>query len=129
VFIYHFEGNAKYQAFTDPIVEWLEGANSLGVSSTITLTEMLVKPLRDGDVARARLYDGLLSTYPNLQWVAPDLHVARLAAQFRAQHRLKTIDALIAATAIQASATGLITNDSALSRVGGLDVLVLETLL
>ena len=129
VFIYHFEANAKYQAFTDPIVEWLEEADSLGVASTITLTEMLVQPLRDGDVARAHLYDGLLSTYPNLQWIAPDLDVARLAAHYRAQYRLKTIDALIAATAIHASATGLITNDAALSRIEGLDVLVLETLL
>jgi predicted nucleic acid-binding protein len=129
VFIYHFEANPKYQPFTDPIVEWLEEADSLGISSTITLTEMLVKPLRDGDVAKANLYDGLLSTYPNLQWVAPGLEVARLAASYRANYRLKTIDALIAATATHASATGLITNDTALSRVEGLNVLILESLL
>ena len=129
MFIYHFEANAKYQAFTDLIVEWLEEADSHGISSTITLTEMLVKPLRDGDVAKANLYDGLLSTFPNLHWVTPDLDVARLAAHYRANYRLKTIDALIAATAVHASATGLITNDTALSRIENLDVLVLETLL
>ncbi len=129
VFIYHFEANPKYQPFTDPIVEWLEAFDSFGITSTITLAEMLVKPLRDGDITTARLYDGLLSTYPNLHWVAPDLEVARLAARYRAQYRLKTIDALIAATAAHASATGLITNDAALSRVENLDVLVLETLL
>jgi predicted nucleic acid-binding protein len=59
----------------------------------------------------------------------PDLDIAQLAAHYRANYRLKTIDALIAATAIHASATGLITNDAALSRVKGLDVLVLESLL
>jgi hypothetical protein len=37
------------------------------------------------------------------------------------------VDAPIAATAINASATGLITNEAALSRVDGLDVLVLES--
>jgi predicted nucleic acid-binding protein len=59
----------------------------------------------------------------------PVLSVATLAARYRANYRLKTIDALIAATAVHASATGLITNDAALSRVEALDVLVLETLL
>jgi predicted nucleic acid-binding protein len=95
----------------------------------VTRTELLVQPIRRGDLAAAKLFYNLLSSYPNLQWVAPDLDIAHLGAHYRAHYRLKTIDALIAATAVHASATRLITNDAALSRVEGLDVLVLETLL
>ncbi len=93
------------------------------------MTELLVQPFRDRDEDKVGLFYGLLSTYPNLSWVAPDLEAANLAARFRAEHRLKAIDAVHAATAVQALATGLITNDVALARVGGIEVLVLETLL
>lgn len=129
VFIYHLEENLGYIPLTDLVFAWLEKPNSSAVTSTITMTELLVQPLRNRDEATADLFRGLLSNYPNLHWVAPDLEVAYLAARYRAEHRLKTMDALHAATAVRAAATGLITNDAALARVDGLDVLVLESLL
>jgi predicted nucleic acid-binding protein len=129
VFIYQLEYNARYRPFTNPVFSWLDLPDCQAVTSTVTMTELLVQPLREGDKLRVDLYYGLFSRHPTLHWVAPDLDVARLAAEYRATHGLKTIDALHAATAILASATGLITNDAALARVGGIDVLVLETLL
>lgn len=129
VFIYQLEENLRYLALTDTIFSWLSGRGFTGISSTLTMTELLVQPLRRGDSAGANLFYNLLVAYPNLHWVAPDLEVAQRAAHYRAHYRLKTIDALIAATAVHESATGLITNDAALSRVEGLEVLVLETLL
>jgi predicted nucleic acid-binding protein len=42
---------------------------------------------------------------------------------------LRTPDALQAATAVHAGATGLITNDPVFERVEGLETLVLESLL
>jgi predicted nucleic acid-binding protein len=128
VFIYQLEHNAGYRSFTNPVFSWLDLPDSEAVVSTVTMTELLVQPLR-GDKLRVDLYYGLFSTHPTLHWVAPDPGVARLAAEYRALYGLKTIDALHAATAVRAAATGLITNDAALARVGGIDVLVLETLL
>lgn len=93
------------------------------------MTELLVQPFREGDEQRVDLYYGTLSKHPNLRWVAPDLEIAGLAARYRAQHGLKTIDAIHAATAVQSHAGGLITNDAALARVNGIDVLILENLL
>jgi uncharacterized protein len=71
----------------------------------------------------------LLSTFPNLDWTAPSLEIADVAARIRALHGLRTPDALQAATALQTSATGLITNDSIFERVKGFETLVLEQLL
>jgi len=71
----------------------------------------------------------LLSTYPNLDWIAPNLEIAELAAQIRALHRLQTPDALQAATAVHLQATGLMTNDSVFERVEGFHTLVLDELL
>ena len=78
---------------------------------------------------RADDFYGLLSTYPNLDWIAPNLEIAELAAQIRALHRLRTPDALRAATAEHLRATGLITNDSVFQRVDSFQTLVLDDLL
>jgi len=129
IFIYQLEANPRYLALTDHIFSWLERPRSTAVTSTITMTELLVQPYRDSDEQRVDEFYGLLSTYPNLDWLAPNLEIADLAALIRAIHRLRTPDALQAATAVQAEATGLITNDPVFERVKDFETLILERLL
>jgi predicted nucleic acid-binding protein len=71
----------------------------------------------------------LLSTYPNLEWIAPNLEIADMAARLRAAHRMRTPDALLSATAVYAQVSGLITNDSVFQRVDMFETLVLDRLL
>jgi predicted nucleic acid-binding protein len=129
IFIYQLEANPRYLALTDHIFSWLERPRSTAVTSTITMTELLVQPYRDSDEQRVDEFYGLLSTYPNLDWLAPNLEIADLAARIRAIHCLRTPDALQAATAVQAEATGLITNDPVFERVKDFETLILERLL
>lgn len=129
VFIYQLETNPRYLAFTDQIFIWLERPESNAITSTITMTELLVQPYRDSDEKRADEFYGLLSTYPNLDWIPTSLEIAELAARIRALHRLRTPDALQAATAICSQATGLITNDPFFERVEGFETLILDNLL
>jgi len=129
IFIYQIEANSTYLAYTDPIFSWLEGAKSEAITSTITMTELLVLPYREGDEERANDFYGLLSTYPNLRWIDPNLEIADLAARLRALHRLRTPDAIQAATAVCSQVTGLITNDAVFERVEGFQTLVLDELL
>jgi predicted nucleic acid-binding protein len=129
VFIYQLEANARYLALTDHIFSWLERPDSKAVTSTITMTELLVQPYRDLDEERVDEFYGLLSTYPHLDWIAPNLEIADLAARLRALHRLRTPDALQAATAVHAQATGLVTNDPVFGRVQAFETLVLDWLL
>jgi predicted nucleic acid-binding protein len=129
VFIYQLEANARYLALTDSVFSWLERAGHEAVTSTITMTELLVPSYRENDEPRVDAFYGLLSTYPNLRWIAPDLEAADLAAKLRAQYRLRTPDALQAATAIQAQATGMITNDPVFARIAELDTAVLDLFL
>jgi len=128
VFIYQIGANARYLDFTDHVFSWLERPGSHGVTSTITLTELLVQPYRDFDERRVDEFYGFLSTFPNLRWVAPNLEIADLAARLRASHRLRTPDALHAATALHAQASGLITNDPIFERIEGFETLVLDRL-
>ncbi len=129
VFIYHLESNPKYLPYTDLIFSWLERSDSMAVTSTITMTELLVLPYRQGDEQKADDFYSLLSTYPNLGWIAPNLEIAELAARIRTLHRMRTPDALQAATAAHSQATGLITNDAAFKRVDGFQTLVLDELM
>ena len=129
VFIYQLEENDRYLALTDCLFSWLEQTDSLAVTSTITLTELLVQPYRNSDEQRVDSFYGLLPTYPNLDWIAPNLEIADLAARLRARHGLRTPDAIQAATAVYARVPAMITNDAAFRRVEILETVVLNDLL
>jgi predicted nucleic acid-binding protein len=129
VFIYETDANPKYLPVTNPVFAWLAHRDSQAVTSTVTMTELLVQPYRDSDRRRVREFNLLLSTYPNLEWIAPNLEIADMAARMRAVHRMRTPDALLAATAAYAQVTGLITNDSIFQRVDMFETLVLDQIL
>ena len=128
VFIYQLEANARYLALTDQIFTWIERPGGKAVTSTITMTELLVQPYRVADQQQADEFYVLLSTYPNLEWIAPNLEIADRAAKLRALHGLRTPDALHAATAVHAGATGLVTNDPVFERMKDFETLLLDKL-
>lgn len=108
VFIYHLKDHPEYAPLTQLLFEaWEEGRNS-GVTSVITILELLVKPKREGKSGVARDYLELLSTYPNLTIVEVDLELAELASDLRARYGngIRTPDALQLAAALQAGAGG-----------------------
>lgn len=129
VFIYQLQANPKYVGLTDEIFVWLQRPKSQGVTSTITMTELLVQPYRDRNQQQADEIYGLLSTFPNLAWISPSLDIADTAARIRAEYGLRTPDALQVATAIRSSATALITNDATFRRLVDVQIMVLDDLL
>jgi predicted nucleic acid-binding protein len=77
----------------------------------------------------AREYLHLLTTYPNLAILAIDVEeVAEIAEELRAKYGVRTPDALQLA-AVQAGATGFITNDRRLEAVKELEIGVLDDFL
>jgi predicted nucleic acid-binding protein len=129
VFIYQLEANAKYLSLTDAVFAWVERTGHEAVTSSITMTELLVPSYRDNNEHRVEEFHGLLSTYPNLRWMAPDLEAADIAARLRATYKLRTPDALQAATAILAQGTGFITNDPNFLRVVEFETALLDQFL
>jgi predicted nucleic acid-binding protein len=128
IFIYHLEEYPVYAAMAGEIFTWLEGTPHTAVTSTLTMTELLVQPYRAGNDLLVNKYYGLLSTFPNRDWVAPDLAIADAAAQIRGHLHLRTLDAMQAATGICRGATAILTNDSDLTRLHQIEVGVLERL-
>lgn len=129
VFIYQLENDSRYVELTSLVFDWIGREGNSAVASTITMTELLVRPYHLNDEDQVNQLFALATTIPNLSWVAPDLLISDGAARLRARHKLRTPDALIAATALAAEATGMITNDVALTRVAGIEVAVLDAII
>ena len=124
--IYQIEAHPSYISLTHVVFLWVEESRHEAITSTITMTELLVRGYREDNRGQIDLYYGLLSIYPNLRWIPPDLETADLAARLRGKHNLRTPDALQAAAALRAGATGFITNDPAFLRVEGIETAVLD---
>lgn len=88
--------------------------------STIALAEVLTGPCKAGQTTLAKRFETVLNTYRVVPVTAP---IASLAAQLRAQYRLKLPNALQLATALEIGATALVTHDRDFSAVQGLQVL------
>jgi predicted nucleic acid-binding protein len=129
VLIYQLEKNLRYFPLSDAVFAWLDQPNHSAITSTLSMTELLVPVHRDGNARRLHHYRGLLTTYSSLAWLPPDLAIADRAAQLRAEYRLKTPDAIQAATAIRAKVSTLFTNDPIFQRVKELEIFVFDDLL
>jgi predicted nucleic acid-binding protein len=129
IFIYAVEEHPKYADLAYRALEWIEYPGHSAVTSTLTMTEVLTRPYAEKNTHWINQYYGLLARYPNLEWVAVDLEIAALAARFRARYRLRTPDALQAATAVRSGVRGFISNDKAFRRVEGLETLLLDDVL
>ena len=129
IFIYQIEANPRYVRLTDVVFAAMELGRISGVTSTITMTELLEPAYRSQNEKQRDDFYGLFSRYPNLEWVPTTLSIADTAAELRALNNLRTPDALQAATAVHADATGLVTNDPAFMRVKQFETLVLDGVL
>lgn len=129
VVIYAVEANPKYLPLVTSLLNWLRAPNHRAVTSTLTMTEALVRPYRLRDLPSVKEFHALLYSYPHLHWIAPTLAIADQAAQIRAEHNLRTPDAIEAATAILAGASAFISNDPVFRRIKSLDILLLDEML
>ena len=110
-FIYFIERKAPYINSLRPLFHDVDQGNIQVVTSVVTVIEVLVHPLRNGDDALARQYYDILLSSPHVTTAQVTFGIAELAAQLRADHGIKTPDAIQLATALSHRADCLITND------------------
>lgn len=127
IFIYFLENNSRYGPLAQITINGIEKGKWQGVTSTITLMEITVRPWQLGNESTAREYEAVLVHFPNLSVVDVDRNVARLAAQLRAKYNVSPPDALQVAASLNFGAKAFLTNDKRLSKLQELiDVLVLD---
>lgn len=123
VFIYFIEEDPTFLPLVEGIFVAIGAGSLLAVTSTLTLLETLVVPIRAGNQRLANRYEVLFSQSRGLYLVDLDRPLLRRAAEVRAVSGLKTPDALQIAAALQAGCTAFVTNDRQIPPVAGLRVL------
>lgn len=121
--IYYIEDHAR---FADPLQEFFE-AVAAGeirvVTSTVTLLEVLVQPLKQGNDSLAHQYNDILLSSPNIVTAPVNAATAQTAAELRAAHGLKTPDAIQLATAMTYQAVVFLTGDRDFGRIDSIEIL------
>lgn len=126
IFIYFIEEHPLHFEVCDQIFGYLEKGKIEAVTSTLTLTEILVQPYKQRNDELVLRFYSLFTTYPHLVWQHLTLPVSDLAAKLRADHNLKTPDAIHAASALSSGATCIICNDHVFNRVKDIQCMLLE---
>lgn len=126
--IYTVEKHAVYGPLMQPLWQAAKAKAIEVVSSDLVLMEALTGAFKRGDPALEKAYDhALLST--DLRLLPVTQSILRQAARLRATTKLKTPDALHAATALDAGCVLFITNDAGFRGVAGLPLVLLDDLL
>ena len=126
--IYLVEMHPRYDYLVSELFRQIAAGHFLGVTSVVTLGEVMVVPLREGRVDIARRYRRLLLSSPGVRTSNIDPLTAERAAALRAKYGIRLPDALQLAVAIEERCEAFLTNDRRLARVTELRVLVLDDL-
>ncbi|HET6576573.1 MAG TPA: PIN domain-containing protein [Fimbriiglobus sp.] len=126
VLIYAIESNPTYYPLAEPVLAAAEAGEIVLVTSELTVLEVLVRPMKTGDNSLVDRYEGVFHQ-PNVRLVPVSLDVLRAAASLRASiPKLRTPDAIHAATALHVSAGLFVTNDFVFRSVPGLSAAILD---
>ncbi len=125
VFIRHFQGGEDSE-LTSVVLGEIQADSVKGIVSSISLTELMVRPLEAGDNDLADLYRVLIHEMPNLETVSVDPRIASRAAEIRATSKMGPTESLLLATAQESGATAFVTSDPGLKQAKGIKVMVLN---
>ncbi len=128
VFIYAVEKRPPYCDWLRPLWEQADAGQLRIATSELSLLEVLVRPLRDGDAELVHAYREVLDS-ARLALLPITADVLLRAAELRATYAsLRTPDAIHCATALSVGAALLVSNDLALRQISGLPLLLLDDL-
>jgi predicted nucleic acid-binding protein len=127
--IYFIEKHPVYAPVITPFFEELDRGSFRVITSTLTLTEVLVHPFRNGKSDLADRYFQILTTSKNLAVLPVSDIIAIEAARLRASRGLRTPDAIQMATALIGGATSFLTNDAGIAPIPGLRIILLDQLI
>jgi predicted nucleic acid-binding protein len=126
--IYFIEGNSQYQETLNAFFKANEDGRILMASSVLTITEILIHPLKLGKYELALKYRQILSGSDNFNIFDINQETAFQAAEMRAKYGIKTPDAFQIASGIQSKSDYFLTNDFQLKKVKEIEVILINEL-
>jgi predicted nucleic acid-binding protein len=112
LFIYLFEGQGPLSRRVVALRETMLTRGDQLLTSTLTMGEILVKPIERGDAELSKKYEETLATTSLM--IPFDLKAAKIYASLRADRSLRAPDAIQLACAAGAGVDLFITNDTRL---------------
>lgn len=126
--IYFTEENPTYIEVVDPFFKAVGSDELVVITSVVTLLEVLVRPIKDGNLKLAQRYREFLLHSYSVTTHFLSQEIAEEAANLRAFHNIRTPDSIQMATAIIGGASFFLTNDTHLPSLPNLKTLVLDDL-
>lgn len=126
--IYFVEANPAYDAIVTAIFSQVENGEINGITSVISLCEVMVHPFRNKNTDLQNRYREILLESSNFFTLNISPLIAETAAQLRANYNLRTPDALQIAAALENGCDAFLCNDKNLKRIKELRVLILGEL-
>lgn len=123
VFIAAYETETARSDHAWWILTAIEDGEFVGVTSELTLAEILVKPIEDGDEDLVRRYKDIVTSGDELIVVAVDRDILIEAAGLRSQRKsLRLPDAIHVASARRAGCAHIVSDDRRLPFAPGVEV-------
>jgi len=117
ILIYHLEDCQPYSELTEALILRAGLGLLKCIISTISITELLVKPYSEGNAGKIAQFKNFIRMLPNTTIAAPDEDTADYAAYLRGCCGLRTPDALLIAAARRSKADAFVTNDRQLRKI------------
>ncbi len=127
IFIYFIEAAPVWLPLITPLFYAADAGQLELITSSVTLLEVLVIPLRKGNDALALRYEALLTNSRGVRLIEVNRHHLRRAARLRALTGLRIPDALQLSAAQETGCSAFLTNDRRLPEVPGLRILQLAS--
>lgn len=113
--IYYIEENERYLDFLTELFDLAKKNEIQFVTSSLTLLELLVLPIRQKQHELAQAYRDIILNSGSIVLVSMNVEIAVAAANIRANYNFKTPDAIQIASAINSNCNLFLTNDKKLN--------------
>lgn len=124
--IYFIEKHPKYLDLLHSFFVEVDAGNIEVITSTVTLLEVLVLPIKTNNLALVEKYRDILLFSEGFTTLEIFREISELSAKLRAKYTIKTPDAIQIATGILYGANQFLTNDPYLRKISDMKVLVLD---
>jgi predicted nucleic acid-binding protein len=128
--IYYIEAHPQFGPIMKKAVEMFKAGKPTALTSVITITEVLPKPISSNNEALVKLFMAFLGQGINLKLLEISQSIAERAGRLRGKYSfLRTLDAIQVSASIEAGADAFFTNDLKLKSISEISILVLKDFL
>ncbi len=125
-FIYFIEGRTEFTQKLVPIFKQIENNTIHVFSSIISVSEVLVGPLKQNNQDLINRYHNLFTNYPSLEITSPSYKTALSAALMRVKYGFKLPDCYQLALAVESGCKSFYTNDAKLKKFPDMQIILLS---